>query len=160
MKNSVRICTWMNFSLHSINSAKRIGFSGIFPALRTKGPRSSFHWYIRHPQGKRQNKLDGRETKVVLGSGSDSGLDRIPDRMGLVSYFRCGTGAYEWEHATPLYFCHGVFIDRFIIGSCAELLFWEKAVLTMTQVDRTFLFEPPVSLIIMTKKIFPMYHEP
>ena len=23
-------------------------------------------------------------------------------------------GAYEQEHATPLYFCHGVFIDRFI----------------------------------------------
>ena len=24
-----------------------------------------------------------------------------------------GTGAYEQEHATPLYFCHGIFIDRF-----------------------------------------------
>ena len=23
-------------------------------------------------------------------------------------------GAYEQEHATPLYSCHGVFIDRFI----------------------------------------------
>ena len=27
------------------------------------------------------------------------------------------TGAYEQEHATPLYFCHGVFIDRFIFKS-------------------------------------------
>ena len=26
-------------------------------------------------------------------------------------------GAYELEHATPLYFCHGVFIDRFIFRS-------------------------------------------
>ena len=26
-------------------------------------------------------------------------------------------GAYEQEHATPLYFCHGVFIDRFIFRS-------------------------------------------
>ena len=27
------------------------------------------------------------------------------------------TGAYEQEHATSLYFCHGVFIDRFIFKS-------------------------------------------
>ena len=27
------------------------------------------------------------------------------------------SGAYEQEHATPLYFCHGVFIDRFIFRS-------------------------------------------
>ena len=27
------------------------------------------------------------------------------------------SGAYEQEHATPLYFCHGVFIDRFIFKS-------------------------------------------
>ena len=27
------------------------------------------------------------------------------------------TGAYEKEQATPLYFCHGVFIDRFIFRS-------------------------------------------
>ena len=27
------------------------------------------------------------------------------------------TGAYEQEHATPLYSCHGVFIDRFIFRS-------------------------------------------
>ena len=27
------------------------------------------------------------------------------------------TEAYEQEHATPLYFCHGVFIDRFIFSS-------------------------------------------
>ena len=26
-------------------------------------------------------------------------------------------GAYELEHAIPLYFCHGVFIDRFIFRS-------------------------------------------
>ena len=26
-------------------------------------------------------------------------------------------GAYEQEHATPLYFCHGVFTDRFIFKS-------------------------------------------
>ena len=26
-------------------------------------------------------------------------------------------GAYEQEHATQLYFCHGVFIDRFIFRS-------------------------------------------
>ena len=26
-------------------------------------------------------------------------------------------GAYEQEHATPLYSCHGVFIDRFIFRS-------------------------------------------
>ena len=31
-------------------------------------------------------------------------------------------GAYEQEHATPLYFCHGVFIDRFIFGSNLDLL--------------------------------------
>ena len=27
------------------------------------------------------------------------------------------SGAYELEHAAPLYFCHGVFIDRFIFRS-------------------------------------------
>ena len=27
------------------------------------------------------------------------------------------SGAYDQEHATPLYFCHGVFIDRFIFKS-------------------------------------------
>ena len=26
-------------------------------------------------------------------------------------------GAYEQEHATPLYFCLGIFIDRFIFKS-------------------------------------------
>ena len=26
-------------------------------------------------------------------------------------------GAYEKEHATPLYFCYGIFIDRFIFRS-------------------------------------------
>ena len=26
-------------------------------------------------------------------------------------------GAYEQEKATPLYFCHGIFIDRFIFKS-------------------------------------------
>ena len=26
-------------------------------------------------------------------------------------------GAYEQEHATPLYFCQGVFIDRFAFRS-------------------------------------------
>jgi len=31
--------------------------------------------------------------------------------------------AYEQEHATPLYFCHGVFIDRFIFKSN---LFWMR----------------------------------
>ena len=28
-----------------------------------------------------------------------------------------GAGADEWEHATALYSCHGVFVDRFIFGS-------------------------------------------
>ena len=43
--------------------------------------------------------------------------------IALISMHRCPwcftiykltAGAYEQEHATPLYFCHGVFIDRFI----------------------------------------------
>ena len=28
-----------------------------------------------------------------------------------------GSGAYEQDHATPVYFCHGVFINRFIFRS-------------------------------------------
>ena len=32
----------------------------------------------------------------------------------LLSWFLLKPGAYEEEHATSLYFCHGVFIDRFI----------------------------------------------
>ena len=59
--------------------------------------------------------------------GSDSGSDRISDRIGL----RIGS-------------------DR--IGLVFSLLVqdyysWENAVLTITQVDRIFFFEPPVSLI-------------
>ena len=29
----------------------------------------------------------------------------------------CSSGADEWEHANPLYSCHGVFTDRFIFRS-------------------------------------------
>ena len=34
-----------------------------------------------------------------------------------LSVFLTRSGAYEQEHATPLYFCHGVFKDRFIFRS-------------------------------------------
>ena len=40
-------------------------------------------------------------------------LDKALDEL----YYWCIPGAYEQEHATPLYFCHGVFIDRFIFRS-------------------------------------------
>ena len=41
---------------------------------------------------------------------------KIPYICFLPMYYSL-SGAYEREHATPLYFCHGVFINWFMFGS-------------------------------------------
>ena len=41
-------------------------------------------------------------------------FDKLLKKQILVCYGWILSGAYEQQHATPLYFCQGVFIDRFI----------------------------------------------
>ena len=49
-------------------------------------------------------------------------LDKSVETVGLESMvtFLVASGADEFEHATPLYSCHGVFIDRFFLGRISQ----------------------------------------
>ena len=49
-------------------------------------------------------------------------LDKSVETAGLESMvtFLVASGADEFEHATPLYFCHGVFIDRFFLDRISQ----------------------------------------
>ena len=58
---------------------------------------------------------------VIWGFDKKQDLTCSPDLPKFVGHWwrdKCKvTGAYAWEHANPLYSCHGVFIGRFIFRS-------------------------------------------
>ena len=59
-----------------------------------------------------------RQARSLLQNFNDGDVQLIEKRMlDQMPREYIGASAYEQEHATPLYFCHGVFIDRFIFKS-------------------------------------------
>ena len=56
-----------------------------------------------------------RQARSLLQNFNDGDVQLIEKRMlDQMPREYIGASAYEQGHATPLYFCHGVFIDRFI----------------------------------------------